>query len=231
MTCLNTYIGCCIVCKLNSVELVSCNIHLLMLIYELSWLICYAVGMTSHWSLSELTMKSRFSSLPFKLFTNFTSNYFRSFARYMSRNEDLFKAKQIMKKSLAHGAPSPKLSKMLEVLLDHFSMWHVIILCLVSSIMWYVTVICHHKQCLFWNRIAFAFFCFIMLNRVPEREVCIWNFSYSYIWNFLYFHILWWENVPAFTTSWKLVSGFPFQEFPRWMYNFGECFVYLYTLK
>ncbi|XP_062091979.1 DEAD-box ATP-dependent RNA helicase FANCM isoform X2 [Humulus lupulus] len=43
-----------------------------------------------------------------------------SFARYMSRNEDIFKAKLIMQQSLSHGAPSPKLSKMLEVLLDHF---------------------------------------------------------------------------------------------------------------
>ncbi|PON76983.1 DEAD/DEAH box RNA helicase family protein [Trema orientale] len=43
-----------------------------------------------------------------------------SFARYMSRNEDLFKAKLRMQQSLSHGAPSPKLSKMLEVLLDHF---------------------------------------------------------------------------------------------------------------
>ncbi|KAF3445456.1 hypothetical protein FNV43_RR10632 [Rhamnella rubrinervis] len=44
-----------------------------------------------------------------------------SFARYMSRNEDLLKAKLLMQKSLSHGAPSPKLSKMLEVLLDHFN--------------------------------------------------------------------------------------------------------------
>ncbi|KAF4368065.1 hypothetical protein F8388_002676, partial [Cannabis sativa] len=43
-----------------------------------------------------------------------------SFARYMSRNEDMFKAKLIMQQCLSHGAPSPKLSKMLEVLLDHF---------------------------------------------------------------------------------------------------------------
>ncbi|KAM2027680.1 hypothetical protein ACFX1T_019937 [Malus domestica] len=43
-----------------------------------------------------------------------------SFARYMSRNEDICKAKLIMQQSLSHGAPSPKLSKMLEVLHDHF---------------------------------------------------------------------------------------------------------------
>ncbi|XP_021801166.1 DEAD-box ATP-dependent RNA helicase FANCM isoform X4 [Prunus avium] len=43
-----------------------------------------------------------------------------SFARYMCRNEDISKAKLIMQQTLSHGAPSPKLSKMLEVLLDHF---------------------------------------------------------------------------------------------------------------
>lgn len=45
----------------------------------------------------------------------------------MSKNEDIWKTKLLMQQSLAHGAPSPKLSKMLEVLLDHFSMWHVIL--------------------------------------------------------------------------------------------------------
>lgn len=44
----------------------------------------------------------------------------------MSRNEDLLKAKLLMQQSLSHGAQSPKLSKMLEVLHDHFSMWAVI---------------------------------------------------------------------------------------------------------
>ncbi|KAE8022325.1 hypothetical protein FH972_008133 [Carpinus fangiana] len=42
------------------------------------------------------------------------------FARFMSKNEDIWKTKLLMQQSLAHGAPSPKLSKMLEVLLDHF---------------------------------------------------------------------------------------------------------------
>lgn len=41
----------------------------------------------------------------------------------MCRNEGLWNAKLLMEKSLSHGAPSPKLSKMLEVLIDHFSMW------------------------------------------------------------------------------------------------------------
>ncbi|XP_059630912.1 DEAD-box ATP-dependent RNA helicase FANCM [Cornus florida] len=43
-----------------------------------------------------------------------------SFARLMSRNEVIWKAKLSMQHSLSHGAPSPKLSKMLEVLIDHF---------------------------------------------------------------------------------------------------------------
>lgn len=46
----------------------------------------------------------------------------RSFARLMSRNEVLLKAKILMQQSVSHGAPSPKLAKMLEVLIDHFSM-------------------------------------------------------------------------------------------------------------
>lgn len=46
----------------------------------------------------------------------------------MSKNEAIGKAKLLMQQSLSHGAPSPKLSKMLEVLLDHFSMWHIILL-------------------------------------------------------------------------------------------------------
>ncbi|KAI6691254.1 hypothetical protein NL676_028082 [Syzygium grande] len=43
-----------------------------------------------------------------------------SFASLMSRNEDINKAKLIMQQSLSRGAPNPKLSKMLEVLIDHF---------------------------------------------------------------------------------------------------------------
>ncbi|GAB4844800.1 hypothetical protein Ancab_038187 [Ancistrocladus abbreviatus] len=43
-----------------------------------------------------------------------------SFARLMSRNEVLRRAKLLMQQSVLHGAPSPKLSKMIEVLLDHF---------------------------------------------------------------------------------------------------------------
>ncbi|CAI0556807.1 unnamed protein product [Linum tenue] len=43
-----------------------------------------------------------------------------SFARLMSRNEDIKKMKLLMERNLTHGAPSPKLSKMLEVLIDHF---------------------------------------------------------------------------------------------------------------
>ncbi|KAM5574913.1 DEAD-box ATP-dependent RNA helicase FANCM [Rosa sericea] len=42
------------------------------------------------------------------------------FAKYMSRSEDVHKAKLRMQQSLSHGPPSPKLSKLLEVLLDHF---------------------------------------------------------------------------------------------------------------
>lgn len=42
------------------------------------------------------------------------------FARLMSRNEAIQRAKVLMQKSLSHGAPSPKLSKMIEVLVDHF---------------------------------------------------------------------------------------------------------------
>ncbi|XAR55643.1 RNA helicase [Bertholletia excelsa] len=38
----------------------------------------------------------------------------------MSRNEVMGKAKLLMQKNLSHGAPSPKLSKMLEILIDHF---------------------------------------------------------------------------------------------------------------
>ncbi|KAI9201492.1 hypothetical protein LWI28_024242 [Acer negundo] len=43
-----------------------------------------------------------------------------SFARFMSKNEIIRKVKLLMQQSLSHGAPSPKLSKMLEVLVDHF---------------------------------------------------------------------------------------------------------------
>ncbi|CAH9109218.1 unnamed protein product [Cuscuta europaea] len=44
------------------------------------------------------------------------------FARLVSRNEDLLKAKLLMQKTVDHGAPNPKLSKMLEILIDHFKM-------------------------------------------------------------------------------------------------------------
>ncbi|XVF63305.1 hypothetical protein PTKIN_Ptkin09bG0077300 [Pterospermum kingtungense] len=42
------------------------------------------------------------------------------FSRLMSKNEDIMQAKLLMQRSLSHGAPSPKLSKMLEVLIKHF---------------------------------------------------------------------------------------------------------------
>ena len=66
----------------------------------------------SEHSLSSLTSVLRYSNL----------NFCRFFARFMSKNEDIRKAKLLMQQNLSHGAPSPKLSKMLEVLLDHFSM-------------------------------------------------------------------------------------------------------------
>lgn len=47
----------------------------------------------------------------------------RSFARLMSRNETVMKAKLLMQQSLSLGAPNPKLVKMIEILIDHFSMW------------------------------------------------------------------------------------------------------------
>ncbi|KAI3431890.1 uncharacterized protein J3R85_007757 [Psidium guajava] len=43
-----------------------------------------------------------------------------SFASLMNRNEAINRAKLLMQQSLSHGAPNPKLSKMLEVLIDHF---------------------------------------------------------------------------------------------------------------
>ncbi|KAK9758175.1 hypothetical protein RND81_01G212700 [Saponaria officinalis] len=42
------------------------------------------------------------------------------FAKLMSRNEAVQKANYLMQKSVSHGAPSPKLSKMIDVLVDHF---------------------------------------------------------------------------------------------------------------
>jgi len=42
----------------------------------------------------------------------------------MSKSEVILKARQLMQQSLSHGASSPKLSKMLEVLLDHFSKYY-----------------------------------------------------------------------------------------------------------
>ncbi|KAM3394814.1 DEAD-box ATP-dependent RNA helicase FANCM isoform X1 [Capsicum galapagoense] len=44
------------------------------------------------------------------------------FGRLMGRNEILLKAKCLMQQVVSHGAPSPKLSKTLEILIDHFKM-------------------------------------------------------------------------------------------------------------
>ncbi|PWA45681.1 DEAD/DEAH box RNA helicase family protein [Artemisia annua] len=43
-----------------------------------------------------------------------------SFARFMSKNETLQKARLAMQHNLSHGALSPKFNKMLEVLIEHF---------------------------------------------------------------------------------------------------------------
>lgn len=66
----------------------------------------------------------------------------------MSRNEDLLKAKLLMQKSLSHGAPSPKLSKMLEVLLDHFRMWAVVPFFLIIFVGAHILAIYHAMDCL-----------------------------------------------------------------------------------
>lgn len=42
------------------------------------------------------------------------------FAKLMSKNEVIQRAQLLMQRSLSHGAPSPKLSKMLEILTNHF---------------------------------------------------------------------------------------------------------------
>lgn len=41
----------------------------------------------------------------------------------MSKNEDIRMTKLLMQQRLSNGAPSPKLSKMLEILVAHYSMF------------------------------------------------------------------------------------------------------------
>ncbi|XP_026455026.1 DEAD-box ATP-dependent RNA helicase FANCM-like [Papaver somniferum] len=43
-----------------------------------------------------------------------------SSARLLSRNEVMHKTKLLMQRNLSHGAPNPKLTKMTEILMDHF---------------------------------------------------------------------------------------------------------------
>ncbi|KAI3951547.1 hypothetical protein MKX01_018663 [Papaver californicum] len=43
-----------------------------------------------------------------------------SFARLLSRNEIIHNTKLLMQRNLSHGAPNPKLTKMTEILMDHF---------------------------------------------------------------------------------------------------------------
>ncbi|KAL2520154.1 DEAD/DEAH box RNA helicase family protein [Forsythia ovata] len=63
--------------------------------------------------LSSHGIKPTFEMLEEKLKQGF-------FARLVSRNEFLLKANLLMHQTVSHGAPSPKLAKMLEVLTDHF---------------------------------------------------------------------------------------------------------------
>ncbi|XP_049344949.1 DEAD-box ATP-dependent RNA helicase FANCM [Solanum verrucosum] len=65
--------------------------------------------------LSSHGIKSAFEMLEEKLQSKF-------FGRLMGRNEILLKAKRLMQQVVSHGAPSPKLSKTLEILIDHFKM-------------------------------------------------------------------------------------------------------------
>ncbi|CAN4081441.1 unnamed protein product [Withania somnifera] len=58
-------------------------------------------------------IKSAFEMLEEKLQT-------KLFGRLMGRNEILLKAKRLMQQVVSHGAPNPKLSKTLEILIDHF---------------------------------------------------------------------------------------------------------------
>ncbi|XP_059280507.1 DEAD-box ATP-dependent RNA helicase FANCM isoform X1 [Lycium ferocissimum] len=63
--------------------------------------------------LSSHGIKSAFEMLDEKLQS-------KLFGRLMGRNEILLKAKRLMQQVVSHGAPSPKLSKTLEILNDHF---------------------------------------------------------------------------------------------------------------
>ncbi|KAJ8531144.1 hypothetical protein K7X08_025875 [Anisodus acutangulus] len=63
--------------------------------------------------LSSHGIKSAFEMLEEKLQS-------KLFGRLMGRNEILLKAKRLMQQVVSHGAPSPKLSKTLEILNDHF---------------------------------------------------------------------------------------------------------------
>lgn len=65
--------------------------------------------------LSSHGIKSAFEMLEEKLQT-------KLFGRLMGRNEILLKAKRLMQQVVSHGAPNPKLSKTLEILIDHFKM-------------------------------------------------------------------------------------------------------------
>ncbi|XP_027768882.1 DEAD-box ATP-dependent RNA helicase FANCM isoform X2 [Solanum pennellii] len=65
--------------------------------------------------LSSHGIKSAFEMLEEKLQS-------KLFGRLMGRNEILLKAKRLMQQVVSHGAPSPKLSKTLEILIDHFKM-------------------------------------------------------------------------------------------------------------
>ncbi|MCE3051910.1 hypothetical protein HAX54_051179, partial [Datura stramonium] len=65
--------------------------------------------------LSSHGIKSAFEMLEEKLQS-------KLFGRLMGRNEILLKVKRLMQQVVSHGAPSPKLSKMLEILIDHYKM-------------------------------------------------------------------------------------------------------------
>ncbi|KAK4341008.1 hypothetical protein RND71_039509 [Anisodus tanguticus] len=79
-------------------------------------------GIKSAFEMLEEKLQSKFVLFELPEFDKFNlmKECISLFGRLMGRNEILLKAKRLMQQVVSHGAPSPKLSKTLEILNDHF---------------------------------------------------------------------------------------------------------------
>lgn len=86
-----------------------------------------------------------------------------------------------MQQVVSHGAPSPKLSKTLEILIDHFSMLHITFFCLfkylfILTVEW-ATCLCYADAKQLWSMFLMDFGEDIIIDEILIVCLYVWQFE------------------------------------------------------